>query len=160
MSKGIKSNSFLLYLFISLLCVACNSNIQYTDSVSMPEEQWTLNNVPAFTPEITDTSAIYNIFFTLRTGASYPYRNIFLFVSTSSPTGETITDTSMYYLADEKGKWFGKGIGDVHELKLPFEANILFPVKGIYTFRIRHGMRSETLKGVYDIGLRIEKTKL
>ena len=62
-------------------------------------------------------------------------------------------------LADDKGKRFGKGLGDVHELKLPFKTNAYFPTKGIYTFNICHGMRTENLKGVYDIGLRIEMIK-
>jgi gliding motility-associated lipoprotein GldH len=125
----------------------------------MPSEEWNLENIPVFKPEITDTISSNNISFTLRTAASYPFRNIFLFVSTTSPAGKTITDTLQYMLADEKGKWYGKGFGDVHELYLPFKSSVYFPAKGIYSFKIRHGMRIETLKGVYDIGLRIEKIK-
>jgi gliding motility-associated lipoprotein GldH len=125
----------------------------------MPGQRWTLENAAVFDPDITDTLASNNIFFYIRTGSSYPYRNIFLFVSTTSPAGKTITDTLQYMLADEKGKWYGKGTGDVHELKLPFKTSVYFPVKGIYSFKIRHGMRSETLNGVYDIGLKIEKTE-
>jgi hypothetical protein len=30
-------------------------------------------------------------------------------------------------------------------------------MKGTYQFNIQHGMRTGDLKGVYDIGLRIEK---
>ncbi len=125
----------------------------------MPAEEWNLDNVAAFEPEITDTLSGNNIFFTIRTGASYPFRNIYLFVSTTSPAGKTITDTLQYKIADEKGKWYGKGFADVHELNLPFKANVYFPSKGIYSFKISHGMRTETLNGVYDIGLRIEKIK-
>ena len=32
-----------------------------------------------------------------------------------------------------------------------------FPAKGIYQFKIQHGMRVEDLKGIYDFGVRIEK---
>jgi gliding motility-associated lipoprotein GldH len=159
MSKGINKYAFLFYVFFTLLFYACNSNVLFTDSVSMPVEEWTLENIPAFAPEITDTVSLHNIFFTLRTGSSYPFRNIYLFVSTTSPAGKTITDTLQYMLADEKGKWYGKGIGDVHELNLSYKANVYFPSKGIYSFKVRHGMRTETLKGIYDIGLRIEKIK-
>jgi gliding motility-associated lipoprotein GldH len=157
MSEGINKYIFLFSVFIALLLFACNSNILYTDSVSMAGEEWTLENVPSFEPEITDTVSNNNIFFTLRTGSSYPFRNIYLFVSTTSPSGKTITDTLQYSLADEKGKWYGKGFGDVHEMRLLFKQDVYFPVKGNYSFKIRHGMRTETLKGVYDIGIRIEK---
>ena len=138
---------------------SCNKNVLFTDSVSMPDEIWTLENVPVFTPEITDTVSNNNIFFTIRNGSSYPYRNIYFFVSTTSPTGKTITDTLQYMLADKKGKWYGKGFGDVHEMNLPFKTSVYFPTKGIYSFKVRHGMRTENLKGVYDFGLRIEKVK-
>jgi gliding motility-associated lipoprotein GldH len=159
MTEGINRYTSLFCVFLAILLFACNSDVMFTDSVSMPGEEWTLDNVPAFESEITDTVSSNNIFFTIRTGSSYPFRNIYLFVSTTSPAGKTITDTLQYNLADEKGKWYGKGFGDVHELNLPFKAGVYFPSKGIYSFRIRHGMRSETLKGVYDIGLRIEKMK-
>jgi gliding motility-associated lipoprotein GldH len=159
MTEGINKYTFLFCVLITLLLSACNSNTLFTDSVSMPDEVWTLENVTDFTPEITDTVTRNNISIIIRTGSSYPFRNIYLFVSTSSPAGKTITDTLQYMLADEKGNWYGKGIGDVHQLDLPFKSSVYFPVKGKYSFRIRHGMRNETLKGVYDIGLRIEKIK-
>jgi gliding motility-associated lipoprotein GldH len=159
MTEGINKYKFLFCVLITLLLSACNSNTLFTDSVSMPDEVWTLENVTDFTPEITDTVTRNNISIIIRTGSSYPFRNIYLFVSTSSPAGKTITDTLQYMLADEKGNWYGKGIGDVHQLDLPFKSGVYFPLKGIYSFRIRHGMRNETLKGVYDIGLRIEKIK-
>jgi gliding motility-associated lipoprotein GldH len=159
MTKGTGKYILLSGFFFILIFVACNRNVLYTDSVSMPAEEWKLDNVPLFCPEIKDTISANNIFFTLRTGSSYPFRNIYLFVTTTSPSGKSITDTLQYMLADEKGKWHGKGIGDIHELTLLFKSNIYFPTKGIYSFRVRHGMRSETLKSVYDVGIRIEKTK-
>ena len=105
-----------------------------------------------------DTLNSNDICFILRTGSSYPYRNIYLFVTTIAPDGKSITDTLQYDLADEKGNWYGKGFGDIHELKLPFKSNVFFPVSGTYQINIQHGMRIEDLKGVYDVGLRVEKT--
>lgn len=131
----------------------------YTDNISFPSEVWTLENVAEFNSEIIDTASISNIYFTIRTGTSYPFRNIWLFVNTTSPEGRSVSDTLQYFLADEKGSWYGTGFGDIHELSLPFKTGIYFPEKGIYSFRIRHGMRIENLKGVYDFGLRIEKLK-
>lgn len=114
-------------------------------------------NVPVFEVPVTDTICSNNIIFTIRTGSSYPYRNIYLFVTTSSPDGKNITDTLQYNLADEKGEWYGKGFGDIHELNLPYKSNVYFPLKGTYQFKIQHGMRIEDLNGVYDFGLRVAK---
>jgi len=129
----------------------------YTDSVVIPNKTWELSNVPEFTFPVTDTFNLTNVVFTIRTGSDYPFRNIYLFVTAVSPDGKINTDTLQYDLADEKGNWYGKGLGDIHELSLPYRTNVYFPLKGIYKFKIRHGMRIGDLKGVYDLGLRIEK---
>jgi gliding motility-associated lipoprotein GldH len=129
----------------------------FTDSKVLSQETWKLMDVLPFPVPIIDTLTSNNVFFTIRTGSSFPFRNIFLFITTTSPDGKTITDTLQYNLADEKGEWFGKGFGDIHELNLPYKSNIYFPLKGTYTFAVQHGMRIENLKGVYDFGIRIEK---
>jgi gliding motility-associated lipoprotein GldH len=123
----------------------------------MAEKTWKLMDILKFGIPVKDTVNSNNVYFTIRNSSSYPFRNIFLFVTTISPDGKTLTDTLQYNLADEKGKWYGKGFGDIHELNLPFKSNIYFPMKGTYQFKIQHGMRVEDLKGIYDFGVRIEK---
>jgi gliding motility-associated lipoprotein GldH len=148
--------SFLLLVSVMLLS-SCNSNVVYTGSESMNKNIWALNDVPSFDVNVTDTVSNNNVIFTIRTGSSYPFRNIYLFVTTTSPDGKSITDTLQYNLADEKGVWLGKGFGDINELDLTYKSNVYFPVKGIYNFNIQHGMRVEDLEGVYDFGIRVEK---
>ncbi len=157
MIKVINRFSFIFVLTFLLLLLSCNSNVVYTNSQVMAEDTWKLMDIPAFKVPITDTLNSNNVIFTIRSGSSFPFRNIYLFVTTTSPDGKKITDTLQYNLADQKGKWYGKGFGDVHELNLPYKSNVSFPLKGIYEFKIQHGMRIENLKGVYDFGLRIEK---
>jgi gliding motility-associated lipoprotein GldH len=159
MTKGIINLNFLLITLIALYCTGCRNNVTFTDSTAYRSETWNIENVTEFNPEISDTATIQNIFFNIRTGSAYPFRNIWLFVNTVSPSGKSLTDTLQYLLADEKGKWYGRGIGDVKELNLPFRSGVWFPEKGVYHFKIRHGMRVENLKGVYDLGLRIESAK-
>jgi gliding motility-associated lipoprotein GldH len=159
MIKGINRFSFISILTFLFILLSCNSKVVYTNSQAMAEETWKLMDIPAFKVPITDTFNSNNVFFTIRNGSSYPFRNIYLFVTTISPDGKKITDTLQYNLADEKGKWYGKGFGDIHELNLPYKSNVYFPLKGTYEFKIQHGMRVENLKGVYDFGLRIEKIR-
>lgn len=157
MTKRKNRYSFILIFTSTLLLLSCNKNVVYTDSVTMPAKKWELMTIPSFNVPIDDTLNSNNVIFTIRTGSSYPFRNIYLFVQTKSPDGNSITDTLQYFLADEKGNWYGRGFGDIHELNLPYKSNVYFPVKGTYQFSIRHGMRIEDLNGVYDFGLRIEK---
>ncbi|HEX2921156.1 MAG TPA: gliding motility lipoprotein GldH [Bacteroidales bacterium] len=145
---------FLLILLIS----SCSRNVVYNEAQIMEDNTWNLMNTLTFDIPIEDTINSNNVFFSIRTGTAYQFRNIFLFVSTTSPEGKTISDTLEYYLADEAGKWYGKGFGDIKELLLPYKSNVYFPLKGTYRFTVGHGMRAEDLKGVYDFGMRVEKT--
>jgi gliding motility-associated lipoprotein GldH len=134
-------------------------NTIFTDTVSMPAATWNLSDTPEFRVNINDTVVRTNVYFSIRTGSAYPFRNIWLFVSATSPDGRTtVTDTLQYELASLKGEWYGKGFGDFHELKLPYRQNVFFPKAGAYRFKIQHGMRVGDLKGVYDFGFRVEKT--
>jgi gliding motility-associated lipoprotein GldH len=159
MIKGTNRISFILVVTFLLFLLSCNSRVIYTNLHPMAGETWKLMDIASFKVPINDTLNSNNVLFSIRNGSSFPFRNIFLFVTTTSPDGKKITDTLQYNLADEKGKWYGKGFGDIHELKLPYKSNVYFPIKGTYEFKIQHGMRIQDLKGVYDFGLRIEKIK-
>ena len=154
--KTNKNGWFLISGLLFLIC-SCTSNVVFINSVTMKNNTWSLFDNPEFKVPVTDTINSNNIFFTIRTGSKYPFRNIYLFVTAISPVGKSITDTLQYDLADEKGNWYGKGSGDIHELNLPYKTNVFFPLKGTYHFKIRHGMRIGDLKGIYDFGLRVEK---
>jgi gliding motility-associated lipoprotein GldH len=155
----IKGKFRYLLLFIAVvLPLSCGKNVVFTDSHAMQGKTWRLRDIPVFKIPVRDTLNSNNIYLVLRTGSSYPYRNIYFFVTTFSPDGKSITDTLEYDIADEKGNWYGKGFGDIHELKLPYKSNVFFPVSGEYQISVQHGMRIEELKGVYDFGLRVEKT--
>ena len=157
MTEGINRSSSYPLIAALLLMVSCNSNVIFTESVSMEDNIWRLHDVPVYQVPVSDSTASSDIYFSVRTGPSYPFRNIFLFVTTTSPDGKSITDTLSYDLADDKGNWYGKGLGDINELRLPYKSNVFFPVTGTYLFSVQHGMRAEDLKGVYDFGMRVEK---
>jgi len=160
MTTGINSSRKLLVTLFILALAACGRNLLFTDSAAMPEKTWHISNIPEFSYDVSDTVSKTNVSFTIRTGSDFPFRNIFLFVTAISPDGKSITDTLEYELANEKGTWYGKGSGDVHELNLPYRSNVFFPLQGTYVFKIQHGMRTVDLKGVYDLGLSIEKIKI
>ena len=150
---------FLLILPSFMIIAACSRNTLYTDSVTMPDKIWKISNVAEFNFPVTDTANVTDVLLYIRTGTGYPFRNIYLFVTATSPDGKSITDTLHYDLADEKGNWYGRGFGDIHDLTLPYRTNVFFAQKGTYSFKVQHGMRAGDLKGVYDLGLRIEKLK-
>ena len=87
MIKKINRNLLLFLLSSFFILSSCNNNVVYTGSVAMTDNKWPLMNVASFTSTITDTLNSNNLFFILRTGSDYPFRNIYLFVTATSPEG-------------------------------------------------------------------------
>ena len=127
-----KTGKYFFFILIPVILVAClkGKNIIFTDTAVIPDEVWSLDQIPQFKVDVKDTVSFNNIILSVRTGTSYPFRNLWLFVTTTAPTGLSVTDTIEYNLADEKGEWYGKGVGDIHQLDLPYRLNVFFPVKG------------------------------
>ncbi len=142
-------------LLFMLMTLSCDRGTYFSDTVKMEGEAWSMYDPGKFKCLIDDTVKVYNIDLSIRTSTEYPYRNLYLFVVTSFPSGNTVTDTLQVMLANEKGDWLGKGAGDIRELTIPYKSNVYFPEKGEYHFKVIHGMRDTILKGVYDLGMRI-----
>ncbi|MGB8357549.1 MAG: gliding motility lipoprotein GldH [Bacteroidales bacterium] len=150
-----RSSLLTLSAFIMLITLSCDRGTYYAHTVKMEGEAWSMYDPGKFTCTIDDTVSVYNIDLSVRTSTQYPYRNLYLFVVTSFPSGNNITDTVQVMLADEKGDWLGRGAGDLRELTIPYKSNVYFPEKGEYHFKVIQGMRDTVLKGVYDLGMRI-----
>lgn len=151
-------NSLVKSLFaLSLVIISCGKGIEYEKYANVTDYQWDMNDVKSFDVPIQDTTNSFDVFIMLRNNGQYPWRNIHLFVTTTSPAGQQVKDTVEYYLADEMGKWLGSGWGNIWTNQLPYRINVRFPYKGIYEFYIQQGMRNEKLPGVLDVGLMIKK---
>lgn len=140
---------------IAVLAISCGRNILYSDNVRMNDETWSMFDPAKYSCIVNDTTGSYNLSFSVRTSTEYPYRNLYLFVVTTFPSGLSLTDTIQAVMSNEKGEWLGKGAGDIRELTIPYKSNVFFPEAGEYHFTIIHGMRDTILPGVYDLGIRI-----
>ncbi|RLD36681.1 MAG: gliding motility lipoprotein GldH [Bacteroidetes bacterium] len=163
-NKGINKilqivSGFLILGIISLLFSSCDKNRVFEANVEIPDQTWNMDKAVVFSPSIDDTLSIQSVFVNVRNTSSYPYNNLYLFITTTSPSGQWILDTLDLQLADKRGKWLGSGLGDIFFNRRIFKQRIRFPMEGAYTFEIRQGMRSEDLKGIRDVGLRIEKSE-
>lgn len=66
-------------------------------------------------------------------------------------------DTAQMILADPKGRWLGKGIGDLYDYQFRFKSGKIFPEKGKYELLIEQAMRDQVLPDITDIGITIKK---
>jgi gliding motility-associated lipoprotein GldH len=144
-------------LIVLLLLSSCDSSMVFETSENLKGASWGKNNALVYQVNITDTTGIHTVLITTRNLGSYKYSNLFLFIHTTSPTGAQLIDTLEISLADAGGRWKGSGLGDLYYLRTPWRSHVRFPYPGVYSFSITQGMREDELKGIGDVGIRIEK---
>lgn len=155
--KKLQPGFSILILLALIMLVSCDPGIVYEKNTSVDPEGWLVTDKKPFELEATDTLMLLNFYINIRHTTDYKYRNIFLFLDTFFPEGTQSRDTIEIILADTRGKWFGKGISNLRSNQVLMKRGFSFPVKGHYKFRLEHGMRDSELKGISDIGIRIEK---
>jgi gliding motility-associated lipoprotein GldH len=150
-----KRNYFIFFLFV--LLTACDSNVVFEKNIELPENRWEIKNVVNLETDIQDTIGPHNLYINLRNAGGYPFSNIFMFFTTTSPSGKMERDTVELTLADPSGKWLGNGLGDIWDNRVLFKEKFRFPEKGIYKFSLEQAMRVDPLPQIMDVGIRIEK---
>jgi len=151
-----KHSSILIFALLIFL-TSCDKNRVYEKNVRIPDAAWDHNNKLEFETEITDLTLSYNYFINIRNTTDYSNSNIYFFINTTFPSGEVANDTLECFLAEVSGKWLGKGLGKIKESHILFKSKFRFPQQGIYKFEVEHAMRVDTLFGITDFGIRIEK---
>jgi gliding motility-associated lipoprotein GldH len=150
---------FTVLLVCSFFLTSCDDAGIFEENKSIPETGWDTSNVISFNVEIKDPSTPANFYINVRNADGYPYSNLFLFIKTKFPNGKQSNDTLECTLADENGKWIGKGLGDIYDNRIPFKKNVRFPMAGTYTFELSQGMRITPLPLIMDVGVRVEKAE-
>ena len=155
--------SFLLILLLAIVFIGCDKDRVFDEYKSLPN-QWNKDSILTFTLKNIDSLQSYNLFINVRNNNDFEYSNLFLISEIQFPQGKVITDTLEYEMAAPNGQWLGTGFGDVKENKLWYKERVQFPESGKYKVSLQHAMRKngnekgiENLKGITDIGFRIEK---
>lgn len=155
-------NKIVAYSFIALAAAflaSCGGGVVYSKYKNFEENEWAAKDKAVFDVDITDTQNLNDINIMVRHADSYPYSNLFLFVTTKYPDGKVLTDTMELVLANNKGEWHGSGAGDIFDFKVPVKKNVKFPLAGKYQFTFEQAMRVDPLPLVMDFGFEIEKSK-
>jgi len=148
--------SFLVLFFI-LIFSGCQQNPVFDNNKNLPGDVWKSDDIIRFDVDIKDTVSIHKFYLSVRHKTTYRYANLFLFINTTFPGGTEARDTVECMLADPSGKWFGKGISNIRDCQVLLQRGLRFPQQGTYIFELEQAMREPDLKGIMDIGLRIEK---
>lgn len=150
-----KLKGFIVVLF-AFLCFSCDQPALYDQYQAIDNTTWEKDKEYYFSFYVDDISTSYNLMLQVRNNNMYPYQNLWLFCSEEQPIGPLKRDTIECVLADEFGKWHGHGIS-LFQSSFPIRTNYKFEHSGMYTFSFRQGMRDSTLRGIQEIGFRLEK---
>ena len=152
-----RAHIYFIISVLALLTGACDPNRVYDRNEPVNPDGWMPRDPKVFQVDISDTISIYNLYISLRHTNDYPFSNIYFFIRTTFPDGQLYSDTVEYLLTDPSGQWLGKGLGKIKDNRYPFRKGIHLPEKGTYVFSIEQAMREKYLKGIHDVGLRIER---
>lgn len=156
MTKHLRTIYRLCIAAIACSLAACNHSPIYSHYQDLPVKGWHQDSVLQYAVDITDSTATYDILLMIRNNETYPYQNLWLFVSEGTTDGCILHDTIECYLADNHGRWLGSGIR-TYELPLYYSIGHHFSQNGEYVFTLQQGMREEYLRGITNIGLKITK---
>lgn len=142
----------LIFLIITL--AACQETTVFEKYQALENEEWCLNNDITFDVGIT-RAAPYKINLCLRHTIDYEMANLWCFLSVRDSTGEILRDSINIKVAEPDGRWLGTG-SSIRTVEFPINQKTVSLTPGKYTFRIEQGMRTKCLKGIKDIGLKIQ----
>jgi gliding motility-associated lipoprotein GldH len=145
-------------ILVVLICLSCGDRRNVFEKfIQVEGKSWNSSQIIQFNVNIPDTTEAHNIYIMVRNTSKYQFSNLFLFTTVHAPDGSFIRDTVEIPLADERGKWLGKGAASIFTTSYPYRTNIRFPLPGIYIFDIEQAMWNESLEDINDVGLKIEK---
>ncbi|MFT5102465.1 MAG: gliding motility-associated lipoprotein GldH [Candidatus Latescibacterota bacterium] len=154
---------YIAIILLSIILGSCDSNVIWSESKSISNGFWSKDTVINFSLPEVDSTAVYNVFLTVRNTNNFKFNNLYVIVAMEHPFGKKVTDTIEYRLANPDGTWLGTGMGSVKENKLWFKEGFHFKESGNYNISITHAMRNNgeadgvsNLEGITDVGFSIE----
>ena len=163
----LRKTNFIGLLLLFLFLTSCDKKQFYSEYKEL-DGSWKKSDTLRFTFEQKDTIKPYNLFLAVRNNNDYPFNNMYLIVSLKEP-GKKPTikiDTLEYQMANVDGTLLGEGFSDVKESKLWYLENYVFNRIGNYKVEVVQAVRATgevkglaELKGITELGLRIENTK-
>ncbi len=147
----------LVILILLGIFVSCNKKYFYEEYIEIPNQQWDMNDALKFTVPINDTETSYNLLFSIEHEKTYPYRNLWIFVKTSSPSGKSQIDTINFLFTDANHYWTGDCNSKTCTNIYNFANSVNFYESGDYTIEIIQGLRENTIKSINKVGLLVQQ---
>jgi gliding motility-associated lipoprotein GldH len=152
-----------ILFFIAFMFFSCDNSSVF-DEYKNVGSSWKDKDVVSFEFDAPDTTSQYDLIVNIRNNNDYEFNNLFLIVALENSNGDLKVDTLEHMMANPDGSFLGNGFSDVKENKLLYKANHQFDTLGKHKIKIEQAVRKrnmisgeESLKGITDVGFRIEK---
>lgn len=142
-----------------LLSSSCLSpEKQYHSYRSMPSCQWVWGDTLLFVPSLNDSLSRYRYSVEVRHDNSYPYRQLTVALSVAHQDDSIVcyADTLSCLLSNARGVWQGQGWGNLFVSSHPGRT-FTIPRSGKYLLRLSHLMQRDTLPGLFNVGIKLDR---
>jgi gliding motility-associated lipoprotein GldH len=141
------------------LLTACDPNQVFEQNTDFPNYSWDVQQKPAFTFTIQDTTASYDVFFNVRHASAYGFYNLYMKHTLTGPGGAVGKPLlhQVLLLDPKTGEPKGSGTGDIYDLQVLALRNQHFAKPGSYTLTLEQYMRQDQLPGLMAVGVRVAK---
>lgn len=142
------------------LLISCTKINVFEKNVAIKNHSWQSNVKPEIIFNIEDTASLYNLYIVLRHSDAYGYNNIWIRCTAVTP-GDSTKNSRDYNLplANNENGWTGSGMDDIFEHRVLIQPNTKFSRTGNYKFVLEQIMREDPLEHVFNVGMRVQKTK-
>lgn len=158
MKKRTLNHSLILLFFAIILVVSCDKYRVAFKDYSVPNGEWHKDSVITLVSDsLPNLSEPIGFQINLRHNIDYEYRNIWLFVSLQMPNGTVLKDTLEKVFMLPTGEWMEDvtGSGAAKESVVNFKYGVKSPEPGVYSLSVQHGMRSDVISGILNVGFKI-----
>jgi len=147
--------SSIALLVIALSFSSCGDKPVYDEFKSVNDSVWTYSQKMDFPVQIDDASSLFDFKLVVRVTTEYEFNNMWVFLTTTTPDGQSSREPFEIQISYEDGSWVGEKSGTIVESTLLFNRRKL-PETGVYTFTVEQGIVDEKLNGVLDVGFIVE----
>jgi gliding motility-associated lipoprotein GldH len=151
---------FVLSLLVGGL-FSCDSSRVYDTMHDLDSNAWNEKQELVYPVEISDPSASYKLYYTIRYNKDYPYYNLYINRVMLDSAGKFMSKKlqGMDLFKASTGVPYGNGIGSEKDYLIISEDKFKFPYAGKYTFKLKQYMRQPTISGISAVGIRVEKVQ-
>ena len=146
-----------VFVFVTLL-FSCQNATVYNSYRHTQIEGWKKAEQICFHVPSMQDDGVYNQYVGIRLTDLYPFQTLSLIVrQTIYPKKKELCDTLLLEVIDEQGQLIGNGL-NISQIQIPLKTLSLKEGDSL-SVNIQHNMRRDILKGISDIGLKIEHAK-